>query len=251
VGLSKGFFTLALFTLCVFPAFSQARTRSFESVYPQLAKNSAVYSGDGYTVIDEGKTSLGIVPRDTGFDFTGELAGCNPNYLVESVRVIKVNTTLLKVYNSFRRVRALKGLLYHSHRKDRDVPLFEEAYRTSGPGGAAALPDLAPASEPAAATSYMRLTDANFGVCFYEGQSSVSKNAVLFHLTNVKSISYGIIPVMGERKFIALIYAEPVDEGLLVYSVAAARAGFSFGIDIDSAIAKRLRVILDWMLSGL
>jgi hypothetical protein len=58
---------------------------------------------------------------------------------------------------------------------------------------------------------------------------------------------------MKENTFTALFYVEPVAEGLLVYSAAAAEVSdfVAKQINIPSALRKRLDVIIGWMVDGI
>jgi hypothetical protein len=58
---------------------------------------------------------------------------------------------------------------------------------------------------------------------------------------------------MKEEKFSAILYMEPLTEGMLVYSVAGADASdfIASKIDIPSAISKRLAVFIGWISDDL
>jgi hypothetical protein len=58
---------------------------------------------------------------------------------------------------------------------------------------------------------------------------------------------------MKEEKFAAVLYMEPLIEGMLLYGMAGADASdfVSNRIDIPSAIRKRLAVFTGWIRDGL
>ena len=58
---------------------------------------------------------------------------------------------------------------------------------------------------------------------------------------------------MKENKFTAVLYMEPLTDGMLVYSMAGADASdFAANrIDIPSAISKRLAVFIGWIRDNL
>ncbi|MDR2257702.1 MAG: hypothetical protein LBE14_00980, partial [Treponema sp.] len=60
-------------------------------------------------------------------------------------------------------------------------------------------------------------------------------------------------PVIKEEKFIAQLYFEPITEGVLVYSIAGADVSdfVASKIHMPSAIAKRLAVIISWVVDGI
>jgi hypothetical protein len=59
--------------------------------------------------------------------------------------------------------------------------------------------------------------------------------------------------VIPERRFIAQLYFEFVNEGLAVYSVVGADASdfVASKMDIPSAIEKRLNVFINWVEKGI
>jgi hypothetical protein len=58
---------------------------------------------------------------------------------------------------------------------------------------------------------------------------------------------------MKEEKFLAILYMEPLTEGMLIYSMAGADASdfIASKIDIPSAISKRLAVFIGWIRDGI
>jgi hypothetical protein len=100
---------------------------------------------------------------------------------------------------------------------------------------------------------YVRLTDANFGHCYYDILLSTDSQAVLCKIQNFKAVTFGPIPVMRERSFTALLYLEPVKEGLAVYCLAGAEVSdfIAKHVNISSALSKRLDVIVAWIVDGL
>jgi hypothetical protein len=244
------------FFICGFSLFGQLR--SFSGVYPELSaeQREKALSPDGLNRSGRGSEGLGILPLTSGNpEIASRITGKNPSFIVESLRVIPGKKAgLLSVYNAIGKVRGLKGRVYHSSTRDKDIPLFEDATRIESSKRMNAVNDPPPAAAvPAAETFYARLKDANFGNCYYRIGLSSNSRSILCDLGNFKTIYYGIFPVMKENNFTALLYVEPVAEGLLVYSVAAAEvSGFVAGqIDMPSALRKRLDVIIGWMIDGI
>ena len=151
-------------------------------------------------------------------------------------------------------IQGLKGRLYHSATRDEDVPLFEDADRIQSPDKLTPIPD-PPRSAvlPVTDRVYIRLKDVNFSNSYYQGDVSFASGGLLYNLTNFKNLSYGIIPVIRERRFKAQFYVEPLGEGVLVYCAAAAEVGgfISGMVDISSAVRKRLEVILGWLIDSI
>jgi hypothetical protein len=237
-----------------------AQNRLFDDLFPGLNEvyRAKVFSADGF--IDSNEISAGLKLRpsgDSGLQIAGPVLERAPSFLVESLLVVPRRggpVDLLTVYNALGQVRNLKGRLYHSSTQNEDLPLFEEATRIEGPRKTSAVPDPPGARFlPSSETVYIRLKDRNFGNSYYRTDITVNRRGLLYRLTNFKNLSYGIIPVIREDKFITQLYIEPIAEGLMIYSVSGADVSnfISSRVNIPSAIRKRVEVIIDWLVDGI
>jgi hypothetical protein len=232
--------------------------RSFYDVFPSLdpALRGDAFSPNGYFIsydkLYQPLESSGIDPRI----FT-RIEDLNPSVVMECLYVVPYPAgpmTALDIYNGLRNIRALKGRLYHSATRDADIPLFEDASRLESPKrGAIAQEDPPPRdSLPDSETIYVRLKDANFGNSYY--QADITKNAAGFTycLSNNRDLSYLIVPIIKSGCFIAQFYFEPIQEGILVYSMSGARVSdfITSKTDMPSALKKRLELILGWVIDG-
>jgi hypothetical protein len=252
----KAFF-LALMCLAACSLFSQRR--SFDDLFPGLdpAQKRQAFSGilTETTVRD---FYLRMPPAgEPGTKIAGFVLGdIRPACLVEFLTVVPyldAPLDLLNLYNALGGIRNLSGRLYHSATRDENVPLFENATRIQGPKNSATLPDPEDSTVlPATDRVYIRLKDVNFGNSYYQGDISFASGALFYGLTNFRSLSYGIIPVIKEGNFIAQFYLEPLAEGILVYSAATAEVGGFIAdmVDVSSAIRKRIEVILSWLIDA-
>jgi len=238
-----------------------AQTRSFNDIFPNAnedLRSSIFQTGyirssrrtDGFVIL--GSNSSRLDPQ-----IVNNVLSRNPGYLVESISVISGRSgavSLLDVYNALSNVRDLKGRLYNSHSRNDNVPLFEEATRIVSEKQTTAIPDPSPASAlPRTETVYIRLKDANFGNTYYRGEMALVQNGLRYTLYNFRNMSYLFVPVIREEKFIVQLYFEPINEGVLFYSVAGVDISdfFASKIHIDSAISKRLAVITSWASDGI
>jgi hypothetical protein len=255
--LKRSFF-LFLLCLAAYPVLSQQH--SFDDLFPGFdpEKKSRALSD----VLAETRTNdfyLQLSPSGEPGEKIAAfvLADLRPVCLMECLTVIPyldAPLELLALYNAAGNIRDLKGRLYHSATRDKDIPLFEDATRIRGPNKLAPLPDPEQSIVlPPTERIYIRLKDANFGNSYYQGDISALSSGLLYSLTNFKSLSYGIIPVIKENKFKAQFYIAPIAEGVLVYSAAAAEVGDLIAgmISIPSAIRKRLEVILGWLVDNI
>jgi len=243
------------------PLFPQTETlRSFDQLFPNLGENrrTRVFSEDGFIRSIGKNSSLEIIPSsDSGIDLHRKIMAKNPSFMTESLLVVPYGDrvhNLLDAYNALGKIRDLKGRVYRSHSKGSEVPLFEEATRLESTRRTNTIPDPPPATVlPQTDTVYIRLKDVNFGNSYYRADFSVGQHGVTYNLTNFRNLTYLFITVMKEERFSAILYLEPLAEGMLVYSVAGADASdfVSNRIDIPTAIRKRLEVLIGWVSEGL
>jgi hypothetical protein len=252
---------LSLFLIILIKSGSLfAQTRSFNDLFPNLdsGKRSLVLS-EGLTEVREGDPRLLLIPSgEIGSKISGlVITGRTPTCLVETLLVIPYSdksVDLLSIYNAMGKIRDLKGRLYHSFTRDEAVPLFEDATRIESPKKTAAIADPADSSSlPQSDRIYVCLWDVNFGKSYYQADILTERYGLLYGLSNFRNLSYGIIPVIREKKFNAQFYVEPVSEGILVYSVTATEVSdfIANRINIPSAIRKRIEVILGWLVDNI
>jgi hypothetical protein len=252
-----------LFSAVIQAAFSQT-VRSLREIFPNLPSSvrEAIFTKDGYCktfgklppadLIGSGRS--GINPQ-----IINNVLNKKPGFLVESVLVIPDTSgkhSLLDVYNALGKIRGLEGRLYHSFTRNEDVPLFEEVTRLESDKRNIPINDPAPAQKiPSSETVYMRLKDVNFGNSYYRGNIVLDQRGLRYSLSNYKSLSYLLVPIIKEEEFIAQLYFEPIAEGILIYGLAGADVHIpdfvASRIDMASAISKRLAVIISWVAEGI
>jgi len=238
----------------------QNALRSFDELFPVIGESQKMeaFSPGGYIRAPEKNESLEITPAaGSGINLQAAVMKAKPSFLVESLLVIPYQGKVLDkldAYNALGKIRDLKGRLYSSHSRNAVVPLFEDATRLESEKKTNPVPDPGPARElPVSETVYIRLKDINFGNTYYRGEMTTSTYGVTYSLSNFRNISYLLFTVMKEERFTAILYMEPLKEGMLVYSVAGADTSdfIASRIDIPSAISKRLAVFIGWINDGL
>ena len=234
--------------------------RSFDELFPgvNINQKDEIFSQEGLIRSIGIREPLDFIPaHGSGIDLLNTVMKADPSFLAESLLVIPYTEKLfekLDIYNALGRIGDLEGRIYHSHTRQAEVPLFEEATRLEGGNRGRAMPDPPPAyTVPASETVHIRLKDINFGNTFYQGDMSQSPNGIIYSLTNTRNISYLFFPAIREGRFSAVLYMEPLLEGVLVYSMAGAYASdfVANRIHIPSAISKRLEVFISWVKDGL
>jgi len=234
--------------------------RSFNDIFQGLGEEQKkeIFSPDGLIRSIRANEKLEFLPAPgSGIDLHNTIMGIGPSFLTESLLVIPNegrSLDRLDAYNALGRIRDLKGRLYHSYTRDAEIPLFEDATRIEGGRRSNPIPDPPPVRVlPNSESVYIRLRDANFGNSYYRGDMSLSTHGIIYSLTNTRNLTFMLFPVMREGNFIAVLYMEPLVEGMLVYSMAGAVASdfVSNRVHIPSAIAKRLAVFIAWVSDGL
>ena len=230
--------------------------RSLSELFPGLNENQKreIFSRDGIINSAEKNEAMIFIPAPgSGIDLISTVMRNNPSYLAESLLVIPHQSKVLSrldAYNALSKVGDLKGRLYRSHTRNAEVPLFEDATRIESAQRDRPIPD-PPLSTvlPQSETIYMRLRDVNFGNSFYKAEFSTGPYGLTYNLSNFRNLRYLVFTVMKEEKFSAILYMEPLAEGMMVYSVAGADASdfIASKIDIPSAISKRLSVFIAWI----
>ena len=272
--MKKSFFVFILTALCAFPLIAENfssetlsdERRFFDDIFPNLppAIRAAAFTDSGHlsysswSNVESG--SFVVIGRAEGSSIDRQIVNAvlnrNPGYLVETLLVIPrkpEETSLLDVYNALGEISGLKGRLYHSRRRNRYVPLFEDATRLAGNRGTP-VPDPPPATSiPANEKIFIRLRDANFGNSFYRAEISQSGNGLIYRMSNSRNLSYLFIPVVREGNLIAQLYFEVIQEGILIYGLSGVDVPdfFASMIDMGSAIGKRLAVIISWVVDGI
>jgi hypothetical protein len=236
-----------------------AEIRSFDGIFPRLSPEirSAAFSEEGYFVSSEISSGFSLI-GDSLLDLRirNAVLDKSPDFLVESLRVISGSPgaiTLLDVYNALGNIRDLKGRVYRSFTRNKEIPLFEDATRLESAKKNTPVPDPPAASViPQSETIYLRLKDVNFGNSYYRGDLNLDQYGLRYRLTNYKNINYLFIPVIKEENFTAQLYFEPVEEGILIYGIAGTDVSdfILSKIDMPSAVSKRVAVILSWAADG-
>jgi hypothetical protein len=217
-------------------------------------QKNAVLSRDGLALSSkEGKLFLN--PVSAGLNMTEGILKRNYPYVTEHLIVLPFrNVRLVDIYNALGQIRDLKGRLYHSATKDQDIPLFEDATRIMSDKKTTPIPDPNRVSiMPRSETIFLRLKDSNFGASYYRAEIRTSQNSIMCALTNFKSLNFFFVPVIRENNFFAQLYVEPVNEGILIYSIAGTNVSDFVAkyVDMNSAIKKRLDVLDAWIVDGI
>ena len=252
--------TIYLSILLIFlTAQLNAQVRAFNTIFPDLPPEiiKSVFSNEGYLKSLNSASVQNLIckrPNALNPEIAGNVLQRGAGYYVEALLVVPGSKNMLDVYNALGKISGLKGILYQSYTKGESIPLFEEATRIESDKKNIPIPDPKPVLKvPSNETIFIRLKDTNFGNCYYRGDMVMVDGGLKYSLTNIKNLSFMLIPVIKEEKFFAQLYFEIIEEGVLVYSLTGAEVSdlVASKIDMPSAIRKRLEVIIIWVANGL
>ena len=262
------FTTALVILLCIFlPLQADAQSnrgraeslRSFDQIFPEVSpERRAELFDTGIIRPLQRNDAFEFVPAPTsGINVHPLVLQSNPSFLAELILVVPYEhhiLTQLDAYNALVNIRGLEGLLYPSHTRQAEVPLFTEATRIESERRHVPIPDPGPAKTlPAAETVFIRVKDASYGTIFYRAEFSVTEYGVVYYLRNFRSVSFLFITIVKEEELFAVLYMEPLAEGMLIYSIGGVNlpAFVARRIDIPSSIAKRGTVFTNWVSDGL
>ena len=250
-----------IYFFCVFGI--SAQLRSFNDVFPGISQEirASAFGDSGYYKISRRISGISLLgsEHNSAIDpqITRIILNINPGYLVESILIIPVtppDVSLLDVYNALGNVRRISEIHYDSATRKQSVPMFQDATRIVSETQITPFPDPAPARTiPRAETFYIRLKDVNFGNIFFKSDMELLQNGMRYTISNFRNINFLFFPVVRKDKFVAQLYIELLNEGILMYSIAGADISdfLASRIHIDSAITKRLDVFTSWAANGI
>ena len=237
-----------------------ASLRSINDIFPGLGANQIgeAFSAAGLrNTFLQHETPLLAPAPGSGIDILSIVMGKNPSQLIEALIVIPYGgrrLTKLDAYNAIGRIENISRQTIFSRPRDAHVQVFEESTRLDGGRRSRPIPDPPPATIlPSSEIVYIRLRDTSFGNTFFRGTLTTSPHGITYYLTNNAAIWFLMFPVMRAERFSAILYVEPVAEGMLVYSVAGITVPdfIANRINIAANIDRRVTIFLNWLTEGL
>lgn len=233
--------------------------RSFDEIFPNLSRTQKrrAFSQSGLrNSFSKDETPHYIPASSSGIDLLGAVKERSPTQLVETIIVIPYRgrqLTRLDAYNAMGRIGNIKNHMVYSSSQERFVPVFEESFRFDSARRTRPIPDPPPAMVlPFSDTIYLCLKDTFFGNTYLRGELSASRHGITFNITNFIDVRFLLFPVMRAEKFSTVLYAEPLEEGMLIYGMVGidipqflvSRANLPFNID------RRVTIFMNWLRSG-
>lgn len=253
-----GFFLMSGFLfICQIRADS---LRSFDEIFPGLkdSQRKRAFSEEGFRRYFEKNESQSVIPAaDSGIDLFSVVMEKKPSHFIEALMVVPyddVPLEIMDVYNALGRIADIKNHAYFSHERNMNIHVFEESSRIESVRKNNPIPDPQPSGRlPASEEIYVHLKDRYFGSIYVRGNLSANRHGITYSLTNFKAIRFFVFTLMNVEKFSAILYAEPLAEGMLIYGMAAIDipAFIASRINISMSIERRLTVFINWLNEGM
>jgi hypothetical protein len=258
-----GFILFAVFSapfLDANPRRSQPSLRSLNQVFPGLTREQRLTASSEAGLrnrFTRSETPLFIPAPNSGIDLLSAAMEKTPTQLVEALVIVPYRgrrLNMLDAYNAIGRIENISDYTIFVSSRGGHVPLFELSTRLENGNRNRPIPDPPPATVlPSSETMYICLRDTFFGNTYFRGDFSVGNHGITYNLTNNTTVWFLLFPVMRAERFSAILYVEPLTEGMLIYSIAgidipeflATRINLGFQID------RRVTIFINWLRDGL
>jgi len=251
---------LFFFAFVFLPSLYARPVRSLNDIFPNLTQSeiNGVFKKEGLMRSFHKDDSALLAPaEDSGIDIISIVMERSPSYFVDVLLVIPHNEKefgITDAYNAISRIKNIKNHLYYSGAKNRGSVVFKETTRLESATRKNPVPDPPFSDAPDfAETMYLRFDDTNFGSMFIRADVSGNGYGLFYNMVNFEAIQFLFFNIVKTEKFSAVVYVEPVKEGMLVYGMAGIDLpGFIAGlINVPLEIEKRLAILISWLTDGL
>jgi hypothetical protein len=233
-------------------------TRSVDELFPGFSQNQKrlLMSNTGLSYSFEKTGSPTLVPDpDSGIDLLSGVMKRKPSHIIEALVIVPYNEReldLLDIYNALGRIKNIQNQQITVN--GNNINTFTETTRLESARNRKPVSDPMPADMlPYSEEIYLRLVDKYIGDLYIRGEISVSLYGIKYDMTNFRDVSYFIFRIMKAEQFSAIIYLEPVKEGVLIYSMSGIYLpGFIVSrVNLTPNINRRIRILISWITDGL
>jgi len=233
--------------------------RSFDDVFPGISPSNKrrVMSSTGLRYSFERDGEALIIPApDSGINILESYVMTKkPSHIIEALILIPYNKReldILDIYNALGRIKDIKDQTISYN--DNKYHIFKETTRLENAKNRKPIVDPEPAKMlPLSETMYVRFSDTYIGELYLRGDITFSLYGVTYAMTNFRDVNYSIFSIMKAERFSAVIYLEPVREGILIYSASGLYLpGFIANrLNLPFNINNRITILLGWIKEGL
>jgi hypothetical protein len=233
-------------------------TRSFNEIFPSFSRSQKQFamSDLGLRFAFEKDESPTLVPDPkSGVNLLSKVMSKKPSHLIEALVVVpykKRELDMLDVYNALGRIKNIQD--HTIILREKEYKMFTDTTRLESAQVRKPIPDPPPSDTlPYTETMYLRFVDYSMGDFYLRGDITVSLYGITYTLTNFRDVSYSIFRIMKAEKFIAIIYIEPIKEGILIYSMSGLYIpGFVANrINLSASMNYRITILVNWITEGL
>jgi len=232
--------------------------RSYDEIFPGLSRTQRLRvrgeTGLRYAFEKDGAAML-APDINSGLDLMSIVMKKKPSHIIEALVVVPYKgreLDLLDVYNALARVKNIKDQKLTINGKEYSI--FTDTTRLVSEKERKPIADPEPVDVlPYKETMYIRFIDPYIGDLYLRGDISVGMYGITYSMTNFRDVSYYIFRVMKSDRFSAIIYVEPVKEGILIYSVSGLYLPnfIAKKINLTPNMNRRITVLLNWVMEGL
>ncbi|MDR0302632.1 MAG: hypothetical protein LBI04_10020 [Treponema sp.] len=242
----------------VFEAAPFSGTRSFNEIFTNFSPSQKIMamSETGLRYAFEKDDTPSLIPDpDSGIDLLSSVMAKKPSHIVEALVVVpydKKELDMLDVYNALGRIKNIKD--HTVSLNGRDINIFTDTTRLESAKNRKPIPDPSPADTlPFSETMYILFLDPYLGDLYLRGDISMSLYGLTYSMTNFRDVRYSIFKIMKTERFSAILYIEPIKEGILIYSVSGLYLPnfIAKRVNLTPNMNRRITVLLNWITDGL
>jgi len=232
--------------------------RSYNDIFPgrTRAEIRSIFSDRGLRNSFDKDGAPQFTPSSaSGIDLFSLAKRKNPSHVIEALIVIPYNKReldLLDIYNSLGRIEKIKDQTIMS--RGNPLHVFTDTTRLQDAQNRRAISDPPPSNRlPLSETMYIRFRDAYIGDIFLRGEITQSLYGMTYNITNFRDINFTIFRIMKAERVSIILYLEPVEEGILVYSMSGIfLPDFIMDrLNLTANINARITILLKWIAEGL